>query len=73
MELALNEPIVNIIVDSHNKCLILRSGSGHLWALGSLVGLFLDPQQQFHPQRNTSLKKARKIRIPNKYFFIVNV
>lgn len=58
-----------MIVDSQNKCLILRSGSGHLWAIGSLMGFFLEGKD-FQNQRNATTKKPKKIRIPNRYGFL---
>uniref|UniRef100_A0A915DDI4 Uncharacterized protein n=1 Tax=Ditylenchus dipsaci TaxID=166011 RepID=A0A915DDI4_9BILA len=58
-ELPLIETIVGMTC--HSNCLILRSGSGHLWEMGSLTDFF---DNQHHSK--TPTKKARKIRIPNK-------
>ncbi|KAI1714938.1 PHR domain-containing protein [Ditylenchus destructor] len=64
LELPLSEHIVGMTGQS-GSCLIMRSGAGHIWALGNL-GEFFDNQTGAHQQQRTPSKKPRKIRIPNK-------
>ncbi|CAD5232657.1 unnamed protein product [Bursaphelenchus xylophilus] len=59
LEITLEESIVSFTLDSHANCLIMRSGSGSLYAIGSLSNMF-----EANPQKNS--KKVRKIRIPNR-------
>ncbi|KAE9549406.1 hypothetical protein FO519_007385 [Halicephalobus sp. NKZ332] len=61
-ELNAPEPIVQMHVDSFANCLLMRSGSGHLWSVGSLIGLM--ENQLPHGQNHS--KRFRKIRIPHK-------
>uniref|UniRef100_A0A7E4WAZ4 RCR-type E3 ubiquitin transferase n=1 Tax=Panagrellus redivivus TaxID=6233 RepID=A0A7E4WAZ4_PANRE len=62
-ELTLTEPIVQMHLDCNINCrLFLRSGSGHLWFVGSLSGLM--DQQINHGMSHS--KKLRKIRIPHR-------
>ncbi|CAD5224052.1 unnamed protein product [Bursaphelenchus okinawaensis] len=59
LEVPLEEAIVSFTLDSHANCLIMRSGSGSLYAIGTLSNMF-----EANPHKST--KKVRKIRIPNR-------
>ncbi|KAI6226542.1 RCR-type E3 ubiquitin transferase [Aphelenchoides fujianensis] len=58
------ESIVSFVLDVHSNCLVMRAGSGHLYALGSLTNIF-DGQPRTPSAAGTS-QRIRKIRIPNK-------
>ncbi|KAI6241073.1 RCR-type E3 ubiquitin transferase [Aphelenchoides fujianensis] len=58
------ESLVSFVLDVHSNCLVMRAGSGHLYALGSLTNIF-DGQPRTPTAAGTS-QRIRKIRIPNK-------
>lgn len=60
-ELQVEEPIVGFVFDTHSNCLIMRSGLGHLFGLGSLNNMF-----ETHSNKHGASSRVRKIRIPNK-------
>ncbi|KAI6207356.1 RCR-type E3 ubiquitin transferase [Aphelenchoides besseyi] len=61
IQLQTTEPIVAFVLDSHCNCLVMRAGSGHLYALGSLSNIFDSSGQQ-----RPTTQRIRKIRIPDK-------
>lgn len=54
------EPVVSMALDTSTASTVFRSGSGHLWGLGNVVGC--------NGSRQSS-RQARKIKIPNRYLF----
>ncbi|KAI6189442.1 RCR-type E3 ubiquitin transferase [Aphelenchoides bicaudatus] len=63
IELHTEEPIISFLTDAHSNCLIMRSGLGHLFAVGSLSNMF---EAHTAKTSNSSSQRVRKIRIPNR-------
>ncbi len=67
MELVLPEAIVSLAMSADADCIILRSGSGHVWIAGIGPDGGSPAASRFHRQ-NPGAAKLRRLHTFNRYF-----